>query len=70
MDNQSQVENLLEVDIYSGAPLQTGLLACPFSMRIIDLLNNRLFQESGDNIFLEIMDLAYSYGNGWNTVIS
>jgi hypothetical protein len=57
MANPSRVENLLDIEVYTQSPVQTGRVLCPVAVRVLDLLNNQFFSEpAGDESFLELIE--------------
>ena len=47
---------VLDIEVYSRSPVRAGRLACPASMRFLDLLNNQFLGGTGEEGFLEIME--------------
>jgi hypothetical protein len=45
---------VLDIEVYSRSPVRAGRLACPASLRFLDLLNNQFLGGEGEDGFLEI----------------
>lgn len=57
MASQGRAENLLELEVYSESQVQTGYLPCPPTLRVLDVLNNRFFENaSGDESFIGLIE--------------
>jgi hypothetical protein len=63
MINQSRVENLLEIEVYTQSPVKKGKVSCPSIVRALDLLNNHFFPDAiDDKNFLELMESGAAAG--------
>jgi len=63
MATPSRNEKLLEIEVYTQSPVQTGRVSCPATTRVLDLLNNHLFLDAGgEDSFLEMIETGGAGG--------